>query len=95
MVTYDEKVNATTHMANADDFDEKVRRILYYTQQALDRLSDENNLMNKSTMAMNIAYLTLYLEAIQTRYNIPVTSVDGWIDAFVRDENNKAQGVAL
>ena len=95
MVTYDEKVTATVHMANADDFDEKVKYTFYYTEEAFKRLSAENNLMNKSTMAMGIAYLTLYLEAIQTRYNIPGTSVDGWIDAFVRDENNKAQGVAL
>lgn len=95
MVTYDEKVTATARMAKPDDFDEKVKYAFYYTEEAFKRLAAENNLMNKSAMAMNIAYLTLYLEAIQTRYNIPATSVDGWIDAFVRDENNKAQGVAL
>lgn len=89
MVTYDEKINATAHMANADDFDEKVKRAFHYTEEAFNRLSGENNLMNKSTMAMNIANLTLYLEAIQTHYAISATSVDGWIDAFVRDENNR------
>lgn len=92
MVTYDEKINATANMANGDDFDEKVKYAFYYAEEAFKRLSGENNLMNKSTMAMNIAYLTLYFEAIQTRYNIPASSVDGWIDAFVCDENRKANG---
>lgn len=92
MVTYDEKINAIAHMANADNFDEKVKRVFHYMEEAFKWLSGENNLMNKSTMAMNIANLTLYLEAIQLHYSIPVSSVDGWVDAFVHDENRKGDG---
>lgn len=87
MVTHDEKLNAITRMATRAEFNDKVRTAIRYVGEAFDSIVTENDMRNKSVMAMNIAYLTLYLEAVQHRYNIPSPSVDGWVDAFVRGEN--------
>lgn len=92
MATYEERNNAISYLACTNNFTEKADIAFKSAVEAFDRIKSESSLMNKSTMAMNIAYLTLYLEAIQLHYNIPASSVDGWIDAFVRDENRKADG---
>lgn len=93
MVTFDEQHNAVIYLAHDNNFAEKADIAFSCAVEAFDHIKSESNLMNKSTMAMNIAYLMLYLEAIQLRYNIPASSVDGWINAFVSDENRKREGV--
>lgn len=92
MVTYDERNNAISVIEKQAGFSEKAKTALLDLFQAYEKLCKENNLMSKSAMAMNIAYVTLYLEAIKLRHNIPDYSVDGWIDAFVKDENRKNGG---
>lgn len=92
MVTYEERNNAISYLACANTFTEKADIAFKSALEAFERIKSESSLMNKSAMAMHIAYLTLCLEAIQQRYGIPASSVDGWVDAFVCDENRKANG---
>lgn len=92
MVTYDECNNAISYLARCKNFTEKADTAFNCAVEAFERIKSESNLMNKSAMSMNIAYLMLYLQAIQLYYNIPTSSVDGWIDAFVKDENRKDEG---
>lgn len=92
MVTYDERNNAIHYIASNYKFDEKAENALSCAMEAFSRMKVDDCMLNKSTMAMNIAHLTLYLEAIQNHYSIPACSVDGWIDVFVNDENRKENG---
>lgn len=88
MVTYDEKTNAVAKIVNADNFTKKATYAFYNAVEAFERLSAESCMLNRSAMAMYIANLTLYLEAIQMRHKIPYTVVDEWIDTFVREQKS-------